>query len=71
MTKTHSKEIDSHPYKHVYDENTFTRKWIAIRTTMYMTKANSKEMDNHSYRNGHDENPYENMEIREERSDYY
>ena len=58
MTKTHSKEVDSHSYKHVHDENPFTRKWIVIRTNMYIRKTHSKDMDSHSYKHVHDENPY-------------
>ena len=38
MTKNHSKEMDSHSYKNVHDENPYTRKWIVIHTKIYMTK---------------------------------
>ena len=40
--------------------NPYTRKWIVIRTNMYMTKTR-KNMDSHSYKDVHDENPYKNI----------
>ena len=58
MTKTLSKEMDSHSYINVHDENPYTRKWMVNHTNMYMTKTHSKVMDSHFYRNVHDENPY-------------
>ena len=45
MTKTHSKEMDSKPYRSVHDENKYTRKWIVSHTHTYMTKTHSKEME--------------------------
>ena len=46
MTKTHSKEMDSHSYRNVYDENPYTIIWIVICTNMEMTKTH-KKMDRH------------------------
>ena len=56
------KNMDSHPYRNVHDENPYTNKWTVIRTEMFMTKTHTKElthknMDSHSYRYVHDENP--------------
>ena len=42
-------KVDSHLYRNVHDENPYTRKWIVIRTNMYITKPHSKDMDSHSY----------------------
>ena len=30
--------MDIHSYRNVHDENPYTKKWIVIRTKMYMTK---------------------------------
>ena len=57
MTKTHSKEMDSHSYRNVHDENPYTRIWIVIRTNMYMTKTHKNIMDSHSYKHVRDKNP--------------
>ena len=42
MTKT-QKEMDSHSYKNVHDENPLKKKWIVIRTEMRITKTHSKK----------------------------
>ena len=53
MKKTHSKEMDSHLYRNVHDENPYTIIWIVIRTNMYMTKP-LKNMDSHSCKHVHE-----------------
>ena len=59
MTKTHSKEMDSHSYRNVHDEKPYTIIWIVIRTKMYRTKTH-KNMDSHLYKDVHDKNTYRN-----------
>ena len=49
MTKTHSKEMDSHSYKHVHDKTDIARP---------MEQWASKRNGSHSHRNVHDDNPF-------------
>ena len=34
--------MDIHSYRNVLDENPFTRKWVVIRTNIYMKKTHTR-----------------------------
>ena len=63
ITKTH-KNMDSHSYRDVHDENPYNKKWIFICTEMCIDEnPYKKNINSHSYINVHDENLYTNKWI--------